>query len=648
MGHDDEPRLADDELVALRAIVEGTASTVGDKFFKSLVKHLASAMGTGYALVAEFAGPMRARTLGYWKPSGFEQTVEWDLVGTPCEAVVQGNLCHYPTGVSQLFPTDEPMVAWGIDSYLGVPLRAADGSHMGHLAVFDDQSMPHEPRKLFIFRIFAARAAAELERVRMEQMLRESERRYRDLYEHAPIAYIYEDLESRFVRANDAACKLLGIKPDEITSTLGVSLLAPTPETRHLVAEALGAMKNSGKPFAGVELELRRKDDGQPVWVQWWSKPEPDGRHTRTMLVDITQRVLMEREKARVEAQNLYLQEEIKSVHNFEEIVGQSDALLEVLDKVRRVAPTDASVLITGETGTGKEMFARAVHSASSRRDKPLIKVNCAALPTGLVESELFGHEKGAFSGAINRRVGRFELAHGGTIFLDEIGEIPLDVQVKLLRVLQEREFERVGGATPIKADVRVIAATNRDLRKAVRGGTFREDLFYRLNVFPIALPSLRERDGDIPLLVQFLVTKFAARAGRHIEAVGHRTMQRLKGYRWPGNVRELENIIERAVILSNGPTLEIDESVFSATTTPGAESHGPDAPAPIPLTGLEAVERNHIITILKQTNWVIEGPHGAATLLKLHPNTLRSRLKKMGITRQSQQASPEPTSEVS
>src|SRR4051794_23363767 len=220
MGHDNDPPLADDELAALRAIVEGTASAVGDEFFKSLVKHLAGAMGTGYALVAEFAGPMRARTLGYWKPHGFEQTVEWDLVGTPCESVVQGNLCHYPTGVSQLFPTDEPMVAWGIDSYLGVPLRAADGSHMGHLAVFDDKPMPHEPRKLFIFRIFAARAAAELERVRMEQMLRESERRYRDLYDHAPISYIYEDLESRFVRANDAACKLLGIKPDEITSTL--------------------------------------------------------------------------------------------------------------------------------------------------------------------------------------------------------------------------------------------------------------------------------------------------------------------------------------------------------------------------------------------------------------------------------------------
>ena len=219
------------------------------------------------------------------------------------------------------------------------------------------------------------------------------------------------------------------------------------------------------------------------------------------MFVDITDRVLMEQEKARLAAENVYLQEEIKSVHNFDEIVGQSPALLDVLEKVNRVAKTDASVLITGETGTGKELIARAIHSASHRHDKPLIKLNCAALPGGLVESELFGHEKGAFSGAISRRVGRFELAHGGTIFLDEIGEVPIEVQVKLLRVLQEREFERVGGAEPIKVDVRVIAATNRDLVKLIREGKFREDLFYRLNVFPIALPPLRDREGDVPLL---------------------------------------------------------------------------------------------------------------------------------------------------
>jgi formate hydrogenlyase transcriptional activator len=632
------PADGDEEMAALRLLVEGTARTTGAEFFRSLVRHLAAALDTRYALVAEFAGHMRARTLAYWWRGDFRENVEWSLVGTPCEDVVRGNLCHHPSGVKDKFPDDEPLVQWGIEGYLGVPLMDAEGNHLGHLAVFDERPMPPEPKKLYVFRIFAARAVAELERLRAERLHREGEARYRDLYDEAPIAYIYEDLESRFVRANRAAVKLLGLKPDEVVATLGKSLLAPTPETRKRIGEALRAMKEQGKEFAGVELELRRKDDGRPVWVQWWSKPEPDGIHTRTMLVDITQRVLMEREKARLEQQNLYLQEEIKSVHNFEEIVGASRALVGVLENVAQVAPTEASVLIVGETGTGKELIARAVHSSSNRKDKPLIKVNCAALPTGLLESELFGHEKGAFSGAIARRIGRFELAHGGTLFLDEVGEIPFDAQSKLLRVLQEREFERVGGGTPIKADVRVIAATNRDLLAMVREGTFREDLYYRLNVFPIRLPPLRERAEDVPLLVQFLVDKFAARIGRRVQGVGPETMSRLVRYRWPGNVRELENLIERAVILARGPVLELDpEALATASGHDAAPAAQPDPVQTREQRSLENVQKSHILAVLNQTNWVIEGARGAARVLDVHPNTLRSRLKKLGITRQSE-----------
>jgi transcriptional regulator with GAF, ATPase, and Fis domain len=300
------------------------------------------------------------------------------------------------------------------------------------------------------------------------------------------------------------------------------------------------------------------------------------------------------------------------------------------------VAPADTSVLITGETGTGKELIARAVHSASSRRDKPLIKVNCAALPTGLVESELFGHERGAFSGAIAKRVGRFELANGGTIFLDEVGEIPPEVQVKLLRVLQEREFERVGGNVPIKADVRVIAATNRDLRKAVRAGAFREDLYYRLNVFPLQLPPLRERRDDIPMLVRFLVSKYGARVGKRAAGVSAQTMNRLVEYAWPGNVRELENVIERAMILATSPVVDVGPELLMSVPSP-ARPPAPDARDASDLPrekSLEAVERDHIRTVLEQTGWVIEGPRGAAGILNLHPNTLRSRLKKLGIRR--------------
>ncbi len=491
------------------------------------------------------------------------------------------------------------------------------------------------------------RAAAELARLHLEQQLRESEERLRDLYEEAPIAYVKEDMESRFIRANRAALRILGIRPEEVTGFVGKSLVPDTPDAQRRVQEAFTSV-GRGTDAGGVVLELRRKDNGRPVWVEWWSKPEPGGKYTRSMFVDITDRVLMEREQARLAAQNVYLQEEIKSVHNFEEIVGQSPALLDVLEKVTRVAKTDTTVLITGETGTGKELIARAIHSASQRRDKPLIKLNCAALPAGLVESELFGHEKGAFSGAISRRVGRFELANGGTIFLDEVGEVPPDVQVKLLRVLQEREFERVGGTSPIKVDVRVIAATNRDLGKSIREGKFREDLYYRLNVFPIALPPLRDRAGDVPLLVQFLVARFAACAGVRIESVGRATLERLNGYSWPGNVRELENVLERAVILSNGPTLEIDPEVFASATAARSASAAPPTPSGSeregeaaagagstpPLESLESSTRSHILAALEKSGWVIDGPRGAAKILGLHPNTLRSRMKKLGIVR--------------
>src|SRR6516162_4912268 len=625
------PETADDalgetseELTALRAIVEGTAAHTGEAYFESLVRHLATAVGTRYAFVAEFLDETRVRTLAYWCRERITDNVEWDVIGTPSEDVVRGNLCHYPTGVSARFPDDRPLVDWGIESYLGVPLCDAQGRHLGHLAVFDERPMPAAPWKLFTFRIFAARAAAELDRVQFEKLLLESEDQYRDLFEEAPIGYVKEDLESRFLTANRTALRILGLKPEEVAGTVGKSFIPDTPDAQRRVREAFASV-GRGTETSGVVLELRRKDDGRPVWVQWWSRPEPNGKYTRTVIVDITERVLMEQEKARLQQQNLYLQEEIKSVHNFEEIIGQSPALTAVLDNVRKVADTDTGVLITGETGTGKELIARAIHSSSRRKDKPLIKINCAALPAGLVESELFGHEKGAFTGAIARRVGRFELAHSGTIFLDEIGELPADAQAKLLRVLQEREFDRVGGTAPIKVDVRVLAATNRDLLQAVRDKTFREDLYYRLSVFPVHLPPLRERKEDIPLLVHFLVDKFVARIGKPVESVSPETVRRLLAYPWPGNVRELENVLERAVILANGPTLEIGPDVLPAT--PEAAAPAAPSPSPSPGASLEAVESNHILSVLERTAWVIDGPSGAAKVLGLHPNTLRSRM---------------------
>jgi predicted ATPase/transcriptional regulator with GAF, ATPase, and Fis domain len=331
--------------------------------------------------------------------------------------------------------------------------------------------------------------------------------------------------------------------------------------------------------------------------------------------------------KDRLETENVYLQEEIRTQHNFNDIVGNSPALLDVLRSVERVAPTESTVLLTGETGVGKELFARAVHSRSRRSDRPLVKVNCGAIAPGLVESELFGHVKGAFTGAIDKRIGRFEVANGGTILLDEIGELPLDAQVKLLRVLQEQEFEPVGSSRTVRVNVRVIAATNRNLAHAVRDGSFRADLLYRLNVFPIEVPPLRDRKSDIPLLVGLFISTLARRLGKPLHGFSARAMDRLMMYSWPGNVRELQNVVERAAILASGPVLEPDRSFM--TGSPPAADH---AAALGMGDTLDNIQRAHILAILKTTGGVVEGAKGAATILGMHPNTLRSRMKKLGI----------------
>ena len=344
----------------------------------------------------------------------------------------------------------------------------------------------------------------------------------------------------------------------------------------------------------------------------------------------------------RLTEEKRYLQDEIRAEHNFEEIVGNSTALLDVLAKVEQVAPTDSTVLIWGETGTGKELIARAVHDRSRRKDRPLVKVNCSAISAGLVESELFGHVKGAFTGALDRRIGRFELANGGTIFLDEIGELPSETQVKLLRVLQEREFEPVGSSRSVRVDVRVIAATNRNLEESVRAGNFRDDLFYRLNVFPLELPPLRDRRSDIPKLAKFFLAHYAKKLGKSIKEISPDTMDRILEYSWPGNVRELQNVIERAVILCRQPILELEPARApivsrrvrsSVTETNSQTGTAPSTASPsAPASTLKEIERNHILAVLRQTGGVIEGPKGAARILDLHPNTLRHRINKLGI----------------
>jgi formate hydrogenlyase transcriptional activator len=330
--------------------------------------------------------------------------------------------------------------------------------------------------------------------------------------------------------------------------------------------------------------------------------------------------------KDRLAQEKVYLEDEIRSELNFEEIVGRSASLRAVLQEIETVAPTDSTVLIYGETGTGKELIARAIHDLSSRNKNPFVKLNCAAIPTGLLESEMFGHEKGAFTGAVAQRIGRFELAHRGTVFLDEIGEIPLELQPKLLRVLQEREFERLGSSRTMRTDARLIAATNRDLGAMVEDQTFRADLFYRLNVFPVHVPPLRERPDDIPLLVRHFVQQFARKMGKAVDTIPTETMNVLMRYHWPGNIRELQNLLERAMILSTGPVLKVPLNDLQAAPATAAVSR--------PTGTLEDAERRHILEALDAANWVIAGPKGAAATLGLKRSTLQARMEKLGIRR--------------
>ena len=381
---------------------------------------------------------------------------------------------------------------------------------------------------------------------------------------------------------------------------------------RYLVAAGgLTALRADGEAFA-AEATISQVDiPGEPLFA--------------IILRDVDDRKRVETEIRQLRQQSDYLKEEIKTHHNFEEIVGDSPALRRVLRSVETVAPTSATVLILGDTGTGKELVARAIHDLSPLRDKPLVKVNCAALPAGLAESELFGHERGAFTGAVARKIGRFELADRGTIFLDEIGDLPLDMQVKLLRVLQEGEFERIGGTRTMTVNVRVIAATNRDLKQAVTDERFRSDLYYRLNVFPVTMPSLRDRREDIPVLVSYFVDKYARRLGKRIDTIADGVLTALLAYEWPGNIRELENVIERAVILTPGAVLEFGGWLMETNATPNNETG---------MLTLDEAQRQHIINTLDLTRWRVGGEKGAAKLLDIKATTLASRMKKLGIER--------------
>ncbi|MFQ5865758.1 MAG: sigma 54-interacting transcriptional regulator [bacterium] len=467
------------------------------------------------------------------------------------------------------------------------------------------------------------------ERKKAEQALRESEERLSRILESAMDAIITINQDKCIVLFNEAAEKVFRCPSAEaIGQPLDRYLSESLSNLITNYMKAFGKRKKSKQYMWAAEgLTARRADGGEFPIEATISQVEVSGQKLYTVILrDINERKKAEAELNKLQLQNIYLQEEIRTEYNFGEIVGASEAIKEVFQNIERVAATDSIVLLTGETGTGKELIAHAIHKSSKRQNNVLVKVNCSVLPSGLVESELFGHEKGAFTGATSRKKGRFELADGGTIFLDEIGELTLETQTKLLRVLQEQEFERVGGTQTIKVNVRVIAATNRNLEEAVKHGAFRADLFYRLNIFPLHVPALRERIDDIPLLTNYFVRRFARRMGKRIESINHEAMKQLMSYDWPGNVRELANVLERAVILCDGGVLKpehIDISVKRSVTEEG-------------IFTLEDAERHHILRALEKTGGVVGGPKGAANLLGINRSTLLSRMKKLGIEKNS------------
>jgi PAS domain S-box-containing protein len=607
---DPPPELLEED-AAIRRIFEGTATQTGERFFQALVENLAGVMGTHGAWVTEYLPERRTlRAHAFWLGGIFVEDYEQVIDGTPCEAVIEeARLVHYPDRVIELFPKVPDIRRIGVVSYMGVPLLDLEGKILGHLAVLDIRPLPLEPRGLAIFRIFAARAAAELGRLRAEARARERGEQLERLIGSAMDAIVEIDGDLGVRLMNPAAEKAFGWASSEARGRHFAAFLAEGSPSKldRVIAELSARPEGDQSLWIPGGLRARSRPGREfPAEATISLSRRRDEIFYTLILRNVDERVEAERKIRALTAETEYLREEVRSHHLFDEIIGTSEPLLRALRDVERVAPTGATVLILGETGTGKDVVARAIHARSGRKGGPLVKVNCAAIPSSLMESEFFGHERGAFTGATGRREGRFALADGGSIFLDEVADLPLDLQGKLLRVLQDGEFEPVGSSTTRKVDVRVLAATNRDLARAVKEGGFREDLYYRLEVFPIRLPPLRERGDDVALLAEAFIGRIARRLGRKFEPLSERSLSCLKRHSWPGNVRELQNVLERAAIISIDGRLDLDRSL--PPTGPGTAA-GPSS-APTAVEGgagrirtfreLEDLERANILRAMR------------------------------------------------
>jgi PAS domain S-box-containing protein len=607
---------------AIATLVQVRADS-SENFFTSMACQLAKCLEADYTMIGELieGEEGKVRTIGVCNQGAIADNFTYDLAHTPCEGVMEG-ACSYVCSVAEMFPKDLLIKQFKVQGYAGTPLRDSQGRAIGIMVAA--YTRPLEKAKFVeaILQLFSTRTAAEIERKHTEEALRQSEERFRVALKHSPIAVFSQDRDLRYTWMYNPQL------PQPVSEQLGKTAGAIfDPEEAARITEVRRRVLETG---VGVRDEMQVTIGGRQHYLDTTIEPVLDSSGAVIGLtgasMDVTElRVASEalREaKKKLTEEKLYLEQEINTELGFGDIIGRSKALQAVMENVGKVAASDATVLLLGDTGTGKELVARAIHRLSQRAENSFIKMNCAAIPSGLLESELFGNEKGAFTGAVNKKIGRLELADKGTLFLDEIGEISLALQPKLLRVLQDREFERLGGTQTLKVDFRLIAATNRDLADAVREKDFRSDLYYRLNVFPIRVPPLRERREDIHLLVEHFVQKFTRRMNKSIKSIPKRTMDALMGWEWPGNVRELENFIERSVILTQGSVLVSPLSELEPTTM---EEKSADE-------SLEAAERDHILRALRESHGQIGGLRGAAARLGLKRTTLQSKLKHLGI----------------
>jgi PAS domain S-box-containing protein len=630
-----------DDYAILKSILEGTAAHTGENFFRELVKKLAETLHTKGAWVTEYIeGERRLKSIAFWVQDHFVEEYNYDISGTPCEKVIDSrDLFHVPENVIELFPLDSDLEPFEAVSYLGAPMLDLDGRLLGHLAVQDIQPMPKDPRNVAIFKIFADRAASELSRLRAEKQLREREEQLARLLDSVMDAIIEIDADLTITQYNTAAVKLFENNVNGNIHTQSFERYLHPNSAVKLINLLQGLQKRPhNERFLWVPGGFKAVNkDGQEFQCEATLSCYEHNKKTYYNLVlrNVSDRIEAEKRIDTLHAEAQFLREEIRKFQKFDEIIGSSMAIQKMREDIGQVAGTDATVLITGETGTGKELVARAIHLQSGRKDQPLIKVNCAAIPEALIESEFFGHEKGAFTGATDKRKGRFALADGGTIFLDEIGELPLDLQPKLLRVLQEGEFEPVGGALTVKVNVRVVAATNRDLHKMVKGGAFREDLYYRLHVFPISVPPLRDRNDDVILLAETFIEKFVQSTGRKINPLSKADIHSLKVYDWPGNVRELQNTIERAVITSQDGNLNMVQCVPVLSANLVLSKGEPVGGKVYTAEEMKQLERTNLICALELTGWKVAGKNGAANLIGIPSTTFSSRMKALGIQKQ-------------